>query len=224
MREPAYIRLNVDERRRRLIEAGSRLFAEHAFEEISMRQIATATGISKSLLYHYFPSKTELFKAAVQQHADDLQHLIQPDGDRPPLEELASNLDAYLAWIEDNARTWSKLMQSAATLPEARTIVEGFRERTLQQIVTGLTGANQPRPALRTALKGWLGYIDAAILDWIDNDGLARAQLRDMLVAAFGAAVIAAQQVDPDISLPLPPESQPHPGPSAKRQAASKSA
>jgi len=204
MREPAYNRLNVDERRRRLIEAGSLLFAEHAFEEISMRQIATAAGISKSLLYHYFPSKTELFKAAVQQHTEDLQRLIQPTGDRPPLEELARNLEAYLAWIQANARTWSKLMQSAATLPEARTIVEGFRERTLQQILTGLTSGGEPRPALRIALKGWLGYIDAAILDWIDNDCLDRMQLREMLVAVFGASVTAAQQADSDISLPLP--------------------
>ncbi len=39
-----------------------------------MRQIANAAGISKSLLYHYFPSKTELFKAAVQQHAEVLRH------------------------------------------------------------------------------------------------------------------------------------------------------
>lgn len=201
MPEPAYTRLNVDERRRRLIDAGSRLFAEHAFEEISMRQIAQDAGISKSLLYHYFPSKTELFKAAVQQHAEELQQLIQPAGERPPLEELTANLDAYLAWIETNARTWSKLMQSATTLPEARTLVEDFRDQTLQQIIVGLTGETQPRPALRTALRGWLGYIDAAILDWIDNHDLDRVQLRNLLLAAFGAALLAAQQIDPTISL-----------------------
>src|ERR1700730_17241864 len=100
MPEPAYTRLQVDERRRQLIQAGSALFAEHAFEEISMRQIARAAGISKSLLYHYFPSKTELFKAAVEEHASELQGLIQPAGDGNPLEELSRSLDAYLAWIQ----------------------------------------------------------------------------------------------------------------------------
>ena len=34
---PAYTRLQVDERRRQLIDAGAALFAEHAYEEISMR-------------------------------------------------------------------------------------------------------------------------------------------------------------------------------------------
>ena len=201
MPEPAYTRLQVDERRRRLIEVGSALFAEHAFEEISMRQIAEAAGISKALLYHYFSSKTELFKAAVQEHAIELERLIEPTGDGDPFDELRNTLDAYLAWIQTNARTWSKLMQSAATLPEARVIVEGFRAHTLQQILARLTTNRTPRPALRTALRGWLGYVDAAILDWIEHDDLTRAQLRDLLLAAFGAAVLGAQPTDPKIKL-----------------------
>src|SRR5512135_1773766 len=201
MAEPAYTRLQVDERRRQLIEVGSALFAEHAFEEISMRQIAEAAGISKALLYHYFPSKTELFKAAVEEQAIELQKLIQPSGDGDPFQELSTSLDAYLAWIEANARTWSKLMQSAATLPEARDIVEGFRARTLEQILDRLATNRTPRPALRTALNGWLGYVDAAILDWIACRDLERSQLRDLLLAAFGATVLAAQQIDPKIAL-----------------------
>jgi AcrR family transcriptional regulator len=193
--------MNVDERRREVIEAGSRLFAERAFEEISMRQIAEAAGISKGLLYHYFPSKTELFKAAVEEHATELQRLIEPAGTGNPLEQLSRTLDGYLAWIQANARAWSKLMQSANTLPEARAIVETFQARTLEQILASVTTNKTPRPALRTALKGWLGYIDAAILDWIENHDLKREQLRDLLLSAFGASLHAAQQTDPRIKL-----------------------
>lgn len=203
MPEPAYTRLQVDERRRQLIEAGSALFAEHAFEEISMREIAQAAGISKPLLYHYFPSKIELFKAAVAERAEELEQLIEPDGAGTPFEQLSQSLDSYLGWIERNARMWTKLMQSAATLPEAATVVEGFRMRTLEQILRRVTGRRKPRPALRTALKGWLGYIDAAILDWVQERDLSREQLRDLIIAVFGAALLSAQQVDPKIVLTL---------------------
>ncbi len=201
--EPAYTRLHVDQRRRLLIEAGSAVFAEHAFEEISMRQIADAAGISKSLLYHYFPSKSELFKAAVKAHAQELQRLIEPTGEGPPMTQLADSLDAYLVWIQANARTWAKLMQSEASLSQASEVVEGFRAGTLAQILRRLSDDPEPRPALRTALKGWLGYIDAAILDWIQNTDLSRRQLRDLLLGAFGAALLAAQQIDPEIELHL---------------------
>jgi AcrR family transcriptional regulator len=201
--QPAYTRLTVDERRRQLLNAGAELFASHAFEEISMRQIADAAGVSKPLLYHYFPSKNELFIAAVTDAASELQALIQPSGQGTPVEQLTRSLDAYLAWIEDHGETWTKLMQSAASLPAARELVEGFRERTLELALAQLTKRRKPRPALRTAIKGWLGYMDAAILDWTTTRDLPREKLRDLLLAAFTSALFAAQQVDPKIDLQL---------------------
>jgi AcrR family transcriptional regulator len=201
MVEPAFTRLQVDERRRQLIDAGGALFAQYAFEEISMRQIAQAAGVSKALLYHYFPNKIELFKAAVQEHAGELQRITEPSGQGTPIDQLAESLDRYLIWIERNAQTWAKLVQSATALPEAREVVQDFRAATLENIVVRLTDDGSPPPALRTALQGWLGYIDAAILDWVENGDLTREQLRGLLVAAFTAALFAAQQADSKIQL-----------------------
>ncbi len=166
-----------------------------------MRQIAEAAGVSKALLYHYFPNKIELFKAAVQEHAGELQRITEPSGQGTPIDQLSESLDGYLGWIERNAETWAKLMQSASALPEAREIVQGFRAATLENIVVRLTDKHSPPPALRTALQGWLGYIDAAILDWVEHRDLTREQLRDLLIAAFAAALLAAQQADPEVQL-----------------------
>ncbi|HTC73711.1 MAG TPA: TetR/AcrR family transcriptional regulator [Solirubrobacteraceae bacterium] len=200
---PAYTRLGVDERRRQLLDAGAALFAEHAYEEISMLDIARAAGVSKPLLYHYFPSKIDLFKAAVADKATELQSVIEPASDGTPLEQLSSSLDGYLAWIEANARAWSKLVQSAASLPEARELVEDFRQRTMDMALARLTDDAPPRPALRTTISGWLGYMDAAILDWTRHGDLPREDLRDLLIAAFVAALLSAQEADPEIVLDL---------------------
>lgn len=201
MSEPAYTRLNVDERRTQILETGTALFAQHAYEEISVREIAQAAGVSKALLYHYFPSKIDLFKAAISEAATELQRLIEPRGSGTPAEQLTAALDAYLAWIDEHDRAWTKLMQSAATLPEAHQIVEGFRAQTMRMVLVGLTGNRKPRPALRTAVAGWLGYMDAAIIDWIEHRGLPREKLRDLLIAALAASLFAAQQIDPKIRL-----------------------
>jgi AcrR family transcriptional regulator len=200
---PAYSRLQVDERRRQLLDAGARLFANRPFEEISMRQIAETAGVSKPLLYHYFPSKNDLFVAALAQAASELQAAIEPSGEGTPVEQLAASLDAYLAWIDANRDTWTRLMHSASSLPAARELVEGFRERTLEIVLRGVARRRKPRPALRVAVKGWLGYMDAAILDWTQARDLSREQLRDLLVAAFVSALLAAQQVDPKVQLEL---------------------
>jgi AcrR family transcriptional regulator len=203
MSGPAYTRLNVDERRSQIVAAGTSLFTKHAYEEISMRQIAETAGVSKPLLYHYFPSKIDLFKAAVAEAAAELQRVIEPAGPGNPAEQLAASLDAYLGWIEQNAVTWTKLMQSAATLPEAREIVEGFRARSMQMVLARLSGRRKPRPALRAAIAGWLGYMDAAIIDWAQHADLPREKLRDLLVAVFGATLLAAQHIDPKIKIDL---------------------
>jgi AcrR family transcriptional regulator len=207
--KPAYTRLQVDERRGQLLQAGAMLFTDHAYEEITMAQIAKVAGVSKPLLYHYFPSKIDLFKAAVVEHADELSQLLGARSGDTPVEQLMHVLDAYLEWIEQHERTWTKLIQSTTTLPEARQLVEEFRSRTLVELARGLTGDSEPKPALRTALRGWLGYIDAAILDWTRHHDLTRPQLRDLLLAGFGAAVLAAQQADPSITL----AQQSHPSP-----------
>jgi AcrR family transcriptional regulator len=71
--EPAYTRLQVDERRRRLLELGSELFARHSFAELSMARVAREAGISKALLYHYFPSKRDYFLATLQEAAEEVR-------------------------------------------------------------------------------------------------------------------------------------------------------
>jgi AcrR family transcriptional regulator len=202
MAEPAYTRLRVDERRRQLLEAGTRLFAEHAFEEISMRQIAEAAGVSKGLLYHYFPSKTELFAAAVEDATGELARLVEPTGEGTPIEQLQRSLDAYLRWIEHNGRAWSRFIQSTAIRAEGQSVVNEFRGRTTDIVLAALTGgAEPPSPALRIVVKGWLGYLDAVIFDWVAAGDLSREQVTQLLLAAFGAALLSARQIDPAITL-----------------------
>src|SRR5437773_200307 len=46
MGQPAYTRLDVDERRRRLLERGAELFEQHSYDELSMAQIVRAAGIA----------------------------------------------------------------------------------------------------------------------------------------------------------------------------------
>ena len=127
MGTPAYTRLENDERRRRLLELGARLFTEHAYDEISMAQIAREAGISKALLYHYFPSKQDYFMATLAGGAEELRARIEPDPALPPAQALTDALDAYLAWIEDNADAYAKLFRSAAGVPEVRELVDGVR-------------------------------------------------------------------------------------------------
>jgi AcrR family transcriptional regulator len=58
-------RLSSDERREHLLHAGVELVGRHGTADISIEEIARAAGVSKGLLYHYFPTKTDFFVAVL---------------------------------------------------------------------------------------------------------------------------------------------------------------
>ena len=190
MSSPAYTRLENDERRRRLLELGARLFTENAYDEISMSQIARAAGISKALLYHYFPSKRDYFVATLAGGAEELRARVEPDPGLPPAEALSGAVDSYLAWIEENAAAYEKLLRSAGAAPEVRELVEGVRAATADRIAEGLDAADNPRA--RTAVRGWLWFMDGACLDWIAHRDLERAELHGLLLGTLAGALMAA--------------------------------
>ena len=189
MAEPAYTRLQVDERRRQLLERSAELFARHSYDELSMARIARESGISKALLYHYFPSKQALFEATLRQAADEVQALTAPDPDLPPPAAIAQSLDAFLAWIERNELAYQKLMEGATGSGEVRGLIAEIRDRTSEQILEGLGAEEQPR--VRAAVRGWLWFMDGAILDWLEHHEVSREELRDLLLTVLAGAVAA---------------------------------
>ena len=189
MAEPAYTRLQVDERRRQLLEHSAELFARHSYDELSMARIARESGISKALLYHYFPSKQALFEATLRQAADEVQALTAPDPGLPPPMAVAQSLDAFLAWIERNELAYQKLMEGATGSGEVRGLIAEIRDRTSEQILEGLGAEGQPR--VRAAVRGWLWFMDGAILDWLEHHEVRREELRDLLLAVLAGAVAA---------------------------------
>jgi AcrR family transcriptional regulator len=185
--EPAYTRLGVEERRRRLLEHGAGLFARHSYDELSMAAIARDAGISKALLYHYFPSKQAYFTATLEQKAAELAARIAPDPALAPAERLARSLDAFLAWVEENGDAYGKLVQGAGAVPDVREVMEGVRAATAEQILGGLDGPRTPQR--RAAVRAWLWFMDGAILDWLEHGDLDRAELRTLLLRALEGAL-----------------------------------
>jgi AcrR family transcriptional regulator len=177
--EPAYTRLDVDERRRRLLEKGAELFARHSYDELSMAGLARAAGVSKALLYHYFPSKQAYFSAVLEEGAAELTSVV--DVDSPPAEQL----DAFLRWVERRGAAYAMFVRGAA--PEVRDLMELIRAHTAERIFSGFE--SEPTPRQRTAVRGWLWFMDGAILDWLEHRDLEREALRDLLLSALEGAL-----------------------------------
>jgi AcrR family transcriptional regulator len=198
MADPAYRRLDVDERRRQLLERGAELFTSHPYEELSMSRIATEVGISKSLLYHYFPSKQAFFEATLGAWAEELRLRTEPDPGLPPLEQLTGSLDGFLSLIEENSVAYRNLIGTATGVPEIRDLIAEVRRATAERILAGIYPDEAP-PKARTAVAGWLWFMDGACLDWIEHRDIERDDLRDLLLGVLMGALIATGS-PPDLS------------------------
>jgi AcrR family transcriptional regulator len=179
----ARVRLQLDERRAQLLALGRTLFNTRAYDEIAIDDIAAAAGVSKGLLYHYFPSKRRFYVEAVRAAADEMLTLMAPPTDPAlaPIERLRIGLDAYLDYVEENARAYAALFRSGLGIDrEVLSIVERTRATCVERIVQGLGVAEAPE-LVRIALRGWIGMVEAASLDWLEHRRrVPRASLRDM--------------------------------------------
>jgi AcrR family transcriptional regulator len=193
MSGPAYTRLDVDERRRQLLKLGTELFTKHSYGELSMARIAREAGISKALLYHYFPSKRDFFVATLERAAEELRARTEPDPSKAPLEQLTASLEGYLELIEENSASYEKMIESATTVGEVRELIDNVRELTAQRILAGITPEGQTAPpTVRAAVRAWLWFMDGVCLDWVREKDFSRRELRDMLLGTLMGSIVAA--------------------------------
>jgi AcrR family transcriptional regulator len=190
MNEPAYRRMDVDERRAQLLERGAELFTSRPYDALSMQEIASEVGISKALLYHYFPSKQAFFEETLSTWAERLRERTAPDPDLPPVEQLSKSLDGFLSLVEENSVAYRNLMQSATGVPAIRDLIEEVRRVTAQRILDGVYPDGAP-PKARTAVSGWLWFMDGACLNWIEHRDIERGEMRDLLLGVLMGALIA---------------------------------
>jgi AcrR family transcriptional regulator len=192
VKEPAYTRLQVDERRQQLLELGADLFARHSFAELSMAQIAREAGISKALLYHYFPSKQDYFLATLREGVEQLAQRTEPDPELPPMEALARSVDAFVAWVGERDTAYRKLLETAGEVPEVKALIDEVRDRTADRILEGLGVADDPPPKVRAAARAWLWFMDGVLLDWLEHRDLTPDELRDLLLGSLAGSLMAA--------------------------------
>jgi AcrR family transcriptional regulator len=184
-------RLPVDERRAQLVSIGLSLFTEQPYDEVSIDEVARRVGISKGLLYHYFPTKKKFYIACIQAAAKEMWALTEPPVGGT-VDELRASLEAYLDYIEKRAVGYRTVLRaSAAHEPELFELVETIRLAMIERFLTGL-GMTEPTPILLTTLRGWLGFVEAASLDWIERRGCERTRLRELLVETLVHALAFA--------------------------------
>ncbi|MEU2565977.1 TetR/AcrR family transcriptional regulator [Streptomyces althioticus] len=196
---PAYRRLSVEERRSQLLEAALSLFAHRAPEEVSLDDVAEAAGVSRPLVYRYFPGgKQQLYEAALKSAADELRDCFDEPEEGPLVPRLTRAVERYLAFVGRHDAGFSALLQGGSVVETSRTtaIVDGVRRAAAEHILRHL-GVEGPGPRLRMTIRMWITAVEAASLIWLDEDKQPPLEeLRDWLVEQFVAVLTVTARRD----------------------------
>jgi AcrR family transcriptional regulator len=179
------VRLDNDQRRAQLLELAKRAFSDRAYDDVSIDDLARVANISKGLLYHYFPTKRDLYVAGLREISDELVEAIKrvPDS-LAPIDRVRTSVDAYLEHISRHSRAFVALMRGGiGSDPEVVAVVESVRTRLFDKFLLGSPFATLLAGDARfeTAVRGWIGFVEAASIDWCANPRLSRVELRELL-------------------------------------------
>ncbi|MFE7107606.1 TetR/AcrR family transcriptional regulator [Streptomyces sp. NPDC057575] len=198
----AYRRLGVEERRAQLLGAALTLFAHRAPDEVSLDEVATVAGVSRPLVYRYFPGgRQQLYEAALRSAAEQLILCFTEPPVGPPTERVTRVLDRYLAFVDEHDTGFSALLRGGCVVETSRTsaIVDEVRRAAAEQILLHLGSGGAAGPRLRMMVRTWIAAVEAASLIWLDEGKQpAAAELRDWLVDQLMVLLAATAATDPE--------------------------
>jgi AcrR family transcriptional regulator len=179
-------RMENDERRAQLLGLGLGVFSGRAYDEVSMEDIARAAGISKGLVYHYFPTKRHFYVAALKEAARQLLAETEPNTNDPPEERLRKGLDGYLAFVEKHGRAYTTLMRGGVGVDkQASSVVEKTRAAFMDRLFSAPEMAGVATPMMRLAVRGWIGFVESTSLEWLERRDISREALLDLWMRAL---------------------------------------
>lgn len=149
----------MSDTRERLIETATELFLGKGYGAVGTSQICTSAGVNKGTFYHFFPSKSALVIAAIDEYAasfnDAFERIRQSD-------TVASKKLAALFDVPAEAnRLWCKK--------------NGFAQGCLVGNMTLELSAvdKDVQLASQAALRKWAKTIEPIIAEFADTEGLA---------------------------------------------------
>lgn len=173
-------------RRQRLIEVGLDLFCNRSYEEVSIDDIAEVADISKGLLYYYFPTKHDFYVAVVQQAAQQLLQETGPDERLEPAERLRTSLNAYFSYVERHATAYIALLRGGVGVDaQVAGIMDTVRQTYIQRILQSIAGDVALSPAQLIAINGWVGFVEATSIAWLERRSIGQEELCELAIAAF---------------------------------------
>jgi AcrR family transcriptional regulator len=167
-------RLASGERRALLVAAAEETFASRGYTQAGLAEVANLAGVSKTLLYHYFPDgRPELYREVVERLVGELLEEVRAAVRAPMSSERRVELlmRALLSYFEANPAAYRLLILEPWGSGDPGIVGQAaaVRARLAGEINALLTPAGQPLPVTMAGGAAALGALLHLCQLWIGD-------------------------------------------------------
>lgn len=190
-------RRSPEERLEEIRRAAAEAFATLPYERVTLEQVAHAVGVSKQLVYHYFPGKSALLAAVIERGS--ILEATAPDQSLPAHQRGAASLEAYFAYASSNRLMYLSMFRHGA-LAEAsiRARIDANQATQRRRMLANLRAMGATGPddeLLDPVLEAWQAFLVNRTLRWLEDEVAEEPTApppRELCSAVYLAALRAA--------------------------------
>lgn len=196
---------NYDSKRRAILDRSAELFSEYGYDRASMNRIATACGVSKANLYHYYKDKEELLFDVIRFHLEKLLEVVEAADDAAlaPPARMRALVAALLEAYRNSDAQHNVQISSMRFLPDERQTELKNMERelvgTFSSAVAGVAPDIKDTTFLKPVTMSLFGMVNWHYLWFRENGTFSRADYADLVtqLIADGTRNLIPQAVKP---------------------------
>lgn len=164
MTAPVGRRLSRHERRAQLVGLGIRLLETTPFHALSLDDVAERAGVSRSLLFHYFPSKLDYLTAVVRSASEHVLSLTEvPEGVHAE-DGTRAIITALIRYIQRRRDNYVAVLRSGRAVHPALEEVVNDMHATISRRVLASLGVSNPAPMTLVLTRAWLAGVEELAL------------------------------------------------------------
>jgi AcrR family transcriptional regulator len=175
---PVRRRLSADDRRRQLLGIGLTKIMEKPIQDLAMDEIAAEAGISRGLLFHYFPTKTDFYLECVAAAGRRILRNTSPDVDASGEEQVRQMVRAMVEQIDRRRSFYLTLVHGSGVAdPRLSEVHESVRSVSTERVLAALGADPQPH-----VVHAWWAYVEDLALGWSAVPAAKRDKTLDEVV------------------------------------------
>ena len=205
MNPPRYSRLAPGQRREQILDAANALFAQRAYDEVSIEEIASAAGVTRGLVHHYFGGRKEVYIALLERLGAQREDQLRPPMGRSARARVGDTVSRWLDWTQTNRTIYLATMGRGEDIadPDIRRVVADLVQRAVALLAAFHADIAEDSPRLRHALECWTALNRAATRRWLQGEATREAthelltSTLEHILRTFGARATPRQRTAP---------------------------